>query len=127
MFTQWKFDEELPHRTYSSYFKLFFPAGLTEPIITSTNTELHAIHQPILSHEEFFRYIGMRYMMTEDPLDNVDDYWKVKADPNSNQIPRAYGVRFQISKHRFEHIEQCLSWTSTVDEVRKLLLFSLCK
>lgn len=107
--------QPLPHeRPLREYFDLVFPHSILQPLIQLTNEAMDEDPHQVgseFTEEEFFRYCGMRLMMTLIHLPHIDEYWKTERQEGDLINPLAFGREYGISKHRFELIERCLVWS----------------
>lgn len=115
-----------------NYFKLMFPMQLVPSIIAHTNQKLRNRFGEtcaLMTNVEFLAYAGLRLAMALDPLyGSRKDYWATKQDEKSIQQPRCYGLRFKMSRDRFEAIDSCLSFSKDDDDnVRKALFCVLIR
>lgn len=129
-FLHWNPEQPLPEVNFIDYFKLMFPVAILETLLQSTSADIAHHHGSLGAHlkaplkeDEFFRYLGMRLVMSLVHLSNNDEYWKVARAPNDLTEPMRFGEVYGISKHRFEIIEQHLRW-SQPDQVRLTIALS---
>lgn len=122
---RWEYVLETAHqKTPIDYVRLFFPMPILESITQLTSGEIRRHGGKVLSADEFWKYLGLRILMSIDVLPEVADYWH-DSDTDSAIVPRAFGRRFGMSKNRFEEIDRHLKFGTEV-EVRFSVLFTDC-
>lgn len=68
-------------------------------------------HTKAINEEEFYVYLSMKLLMDVDNVGAISSYWaEAFDDDNPCLLPRSYGKRFKISKHRFEAIDRNMIW-----------------
>ena len=116
-----------PPETELDFFMLFFPLKEMDDILACTNAALRGRRKSV-SQGEFFRVIGLLFLMTLCPSRSIRrEYWS--TDDGLLPAP-AFGRRYGMSVHRFEEILNAMNFDmepSTADtqdnwwRVRKLV------
>jgi hypothetical protein len=113
-----------PEKTELEYFSLMFPTHSLRTMLHHTNFELLRRNKPELSHGEYFVALGGRLMMVcESRRGPLEEYWNTGCEEGSVYTGADFGTRLGMSRHRFQDIFSCLSFsgrhgTHAVDDVR---------
>ena len=91
------------------YFTLLFPMQYINIFISSTNNKLRGKNVSITDIGELFKYFGIRLAMIVQPQKGgISAYWRTGYNSDSTIISPNFGIRFGMSRKRFEDITTCL-------------------
>ena len=84
-------------------------------------TNLNMVRNSLPPHGkvEFIKYLGLRLAMTFEPRRGpIPVYWQVGDEPGWVSITSAdFGGQFGMTRHRFQDITNCFSFTVPCDDV----------
>lgn len=116
---EWKRDAEYveyEHRTPYSYFHHFYPMGTMKGTLEAMNARAAANSYAAISKGELLRWIGIRLYMTLEPRrGGIPAYWNVGRHPETCALGADVGALAHMTRHRFEQIQQCLSFAPLID------------
>ena len=88
-------------------------------MLMCTNLNMARKNLPLLGKGEFIKYLGLRLAMICEPKRGpIPVYWQVGDEPGYCSIYRCrLGGRFGMTRHRFQDITNCFSFTVPRDGV----------
>ena len=105
-------------KTNADYFMLFYPMRGLSNMLMFTNLNMARKNLPPLGKGEFIKYLGLRLAMTCEPKRGpIPVYWQVGDEPGSVYTGADFGGRFGMTRHRFQDITNCFSFTVPRDGV----------
>eukprot|EP00731_Ephydatia_muelleri_P012969 Em0007g279a len=105
-------------KTNADYFMLFYPMRGLSNMLMCTNLNMARKNLPPLGKGEFIKYLGLQLAMTCEPKRGpIPVYWQVGDEPGSVYTGADFGGRFGMTRHRFQDITNCFSFTVPRDGV----------
>ena len=107
-----------------SYFFLLFPMiFLTNNIIPNTNNNLRDARKAVTTKAEMLRFFGITLAMSLDPTrGGVVSYWDDNIDLTETIYQhKSYGVRFKMTRHRFQELRRHLSFGPEPEDIVNIL------
>ena len=96
------------------YFLIFFPTKILGEILQSTNSKLEAAKYAKIDEAEFFSFVGVLLLLTQDTHPRRREVWMSQKDPSV--------IQTTMSRERFEHIWSCLRVGPEEEEVSCVFL-----
>ena len=100
-------------------------------MLMCTNLNMARKNLPLLGKGEFIKYLGLRLAMTcELKRGPIPVYWQVGDEPGSVYTGADCSGRFGMTRHRFQDITNCFSFTVPhdgvgADDVSELYTYSI--
>ena len=87
-------------------------------MLMCTNLNMARKNLHPLGKGEFIKYLGLRLAMTCEPKRGpIPVYWQVGDEPGSIYTGADFGGRFGMTRHWFQDIKNCFSFTVPRDDV----------